>query len=125
MEIRLKMEVEGSAVAEDLVKIGGGEYGATLSGLFGESVAYVTDIPVTEQSQATELAGQELDRLARQLAMAPLRSVTTMFGQDLWSNFRAFQKGKMASTSSLPRRDLCARSGYLQLTFRNSNTMGT
>ena len=98
----MKMEVEGSAVPEDLVKIGGGEYGATLSGLFGESVAYVTDIPVSEQSQAGFGQGGTR-RLARHLPWH-----RTIQGDDnvragSMVNFRAFQRGKMASASSLPR----------------------
>ena len=123
----MKMEVEGSAVPEDLVKIGGGEYGATLSGLFGESVAYVTDIPVNEHSQATELAKAELDPLARQFC----RGTAQIQGDD---NVRA---GSMVEFSGLPegqngkyfviatRHVISVRSGYTtELTFC-SNTMGT
>jgi phage protein D len=123
----MKMEVEGSAVPEDLVKIGGGEYGATLSGLFGESVAYVTDIPVNEQAQATELAKAELDRLARQFC----RGTAQIQGDD------QVRAGSMVEFSGLPegqngkyfviatRHVISVRSGYTtELTFC-SNTMGT
>jgi uncharacterized protein len=124
---KTKMEVEGTAVPEDLVKIGGGEYGANLSALFGESVAYVTDIPVSQQSQATELAKSELDRLARQFC----RGTAVLQGDEKvragtmveFSGLNEGQNGKYFIIAS--RHVINARSGYTtELTFC-SNTMGT
>ena len=124
---KTKMEVEGSAIPEDLVKIGGGEYGANLSALFGESIAYVTDIPVTQQSQATELAKAELDRLARQFC----RGTAVIQGDEKvragtmveFSGLNEGQNGKYFIIAS--RHVINTRSGYTtELTFC-SNTMGT
>ena len=124
---KMKQEVEGSAVPEDLVKIGEGEYGATLSALFGDSVAYVTDIPVTQQSQATELAKAELDRLARQFC----RGTATIQGDDKvragsmveFSGLSEGQNGKYFVIAT--RHVISNRTGYTtELTFC-SNTMGT
>jgi phage protein D len=124
---KMKMEVEGSAVPGDLVKIGGGEYGATLSESFGESIAYVTDIPVSQQSQATDLAKAELDRLARQFC----RGTASIQGDEKvragsmveFSGLNEGQNGKYFIIAS--RHVINTRSGYTtELTFC-SNTMGT
>ncbi len=124
---KTKMEVEGMAVAEDLVKIGGGEYGANLSALFGDSVAYVTDIPVTQQSQATELAKAELDRLARQFC----RGTAVVQGDEkvragTMVEFTGLSEGQNGKYFVIATRHMInTRSGYTtELTFC-SNTMGT
>ena len=68
-DIREKKEIVGKASAGDVEKIGGGTDGASMSsGLFGDSIAYITDVPVSSQAQADEVAKSEMNRLARQFA---------------------------------------------------------
>jgi phage protein D len=66
-DIRKKEEIVGTATPGDVETIGSGEVGASLaSSKFGEHVAYITDVPVASQSEATALAKAEMNRLARQ-----------------------------------------------------------
>ena len=64
--IHMKMKIVGQCTAAEVTKIGGGEIGAELSNVFGESTAYITDIPVSSQAMANEIAKSEMERLARQ-----------------------------------------------------------
>ncbi len=66
-DIREKKEIVGTATVGDIETIGGGQKGAELANSkFGESVAYITDVPVGSQAEATALAKSEMNRLARQ-----------------------------------------------------------
>lgn len=122
-----KIEIQGDATTADLVPIGGGEMGADIAACFGESVAYVTDIPVASQIQAKTLATVELDRLARQFC----RGSASIQGDDTvragtmveFSGLNEGQNGKYFIIAT--RHIVSARTGYTtELTFC-SNTMGT
>jgi phage protein D len=122
-----KQEVEGSASPGDLVPIGGGEIGANIASCFGESIAYVTDIPVTSQLQATALATAELDRLARQFC----RGTAAIQGDDTvragtMVEFTGLSEGQNGKFFIIATRHVISnRTGYTtELTFC-SNTMGT
>ena len=66
-DIRTKQEIVGIATTSDVESIGGGDVGAdTAQKKFGDAVAYITDVPITSQSQADTLAKAEMNRLARQ-----------------------------------------------------------
>ncbi len=68
-DIRTKQEIVGIATTGDVETIGGGDLGAsTAQTKFGDAVAYITDVPITSQSQADTLAKSEMNRLARQYA---------------------------------------------------------
>ncbi len=124
---KTKSEVVGSAVPADLVPIGGGEIGTDIAACFGESIAYVTDIPVTNQIAATGIAKAELDRLARQFC----RGSAAVQGDE------TVRAGTMVEFAGLPegqngkyfvlatRHIISSRTGYTtELTFC-SNTMGS
>jgi len=64
--VKDKKEIVGTASISDVSKIGGGELGGEASALFGESVAYITDVPVTTQGMADNIARAEMERHARQ-----------------------------------------------------------
>jgi phage protein D len=64
---REKKEIVGTATTGDIEAIGKGEKGADIAkSKFGETTAYITDVPVATQAQANELAKSEMNRLARQ-----------------------------------------------------------
>ena len=64
---REKKEIVGTATVGDIDAIGGGDKGAQMaSGKFGDHTAYITDVPVASQAEATALAKAEMNRLARQ-----------------------------------------------------------
>jgi uncharacterized protein len=65
-DITKKEEIVGEATTGDITKIGGGQLGADVAAVFGDSTAYITDVPVTEQGLATSIAKAEMERLARQ-----------------------------------------------------------
>lgn len=78
-DIREKKEIVGRATIGDIETIGSGQAGAQLaSSKFGEHTAYITDVPLTSQSQANILAKAELNRLARQFG----RGSCTVDGND-------------------------------------------
>ncbi len=78
-DISSKEEVVGEATYDDIMQIGSGEIGADLSDtMFGESTAYITDVPVSSQSQASAIALAEMERLSRQFA----RGTGTIQGND-------------------------------------------
>lgn len=126
-DVKAKKEIVGMASAGQITKIGGGEVGAEQAGKFGESVAYVTDVPVSSQSQADEVAKAEMERIARQFC----RGSATVAGDDalragVTANFSGLpqgQNGKFFVMSS--RHVISSRSGYTtELTFI-SNTTGS
>ena len=123
----MKIEVQGTATSADLVPIGGGELGVDLAACFGESVAYVTDIPVQTQIVAKALATVEMERLARQFC----RGSASIQGDDAvragtmveFSGLNEGQNGKYFIIAT--RHIVSSRTGYTtELTFC-SNTMGT
>ena len=63
-----KAEVVGTATKDDVDKIGDGQLGLELAAGFGDSTAYITDVPISSQSAATAIAKAELNRLSRQYA---------------------------------------------------------
>jgi len=77
-DITAKEEIVGTAASGDVDAIGSGDLGMDLAGNFGDSTAYITDVPVTTQGAADELAKAEINRLARQFA----RGTATVQGTD-------------------------------------------
>lgn len=68
-DIREKKEIVGQSDHSEVDKIGSGDIGAGIAtSKFGDSTAYITDVPVSSQAQANELAKAEMNRLARQFA---------------------------------------------------------
>ena len=65
-DISKKEEIVGTATLGDITSIGGGQLGAQVSSAFGDATAYVTDVPVSSQAMANQIAKAELERLARQ-----------------------------------------------------------
>ncbi len=63
-----KEEIVGEAAAGDVDQIGSGSLGVDTAGAFGDSTAYVTDVPVSSQSGADAVAKAEMNRIARQFA---------------------------------------------------------
>ena len=124
---KTKKEVEGAATSGDLVPIGGGELGLDLAARFGDSVAYVTDIPVQSALAAHQLAKAELDRLSRQFC----RGSAKIQGDDTvragtMVNFEGLNEGQNGKYFVIATRHVIStRTGYTtELTFC-SNTMGT
>lgn len=122
-----KEEIVGEATTGDITAIGGGQKGADVASTFGESTAYVTDVPVTSQSAAKEVAKAELERLARGYN----RGSATVQGND------KIRAGAMVELEGLPsgqngkvfviatRHVITGRSGYTtEFTFC-SNTQGS
>jgi uncharacterized protein len=68
-----KEEIVGTATSSDVDKIGDGELGLDVCSTFGDATAYVTDVPVTDQSLADALASSELNRLSRQFLRGSAR----------------------------------------------------
>jgi len=66
--VKDKKEVIGQCAASEVTKIGGGALGADKASVFGESIAYITDVPVSSQEVANKIAKAEMERLARQYA---------------------------------------------------------
>lgn len=64
-DIMTKKEIVGKASASDIQNIGSGQGGAQAAGVFGDQTAYITDVPVTTQEMADELAKAEMERIAR------------------------------------------------------------
>ena len=122
-----KEEIVGVASASDVVPMGDGELGAEAAGKFGESTAYITDVPVASQQQAQEIALSEMERLARQFC----RGSGSVEGDD------SLRAGAMVTLSGMPemaggkffviasRHVISLRAGYsTEFTFC-SNTFGT
>lgn len=68
-DIMAKKEIVGTASSSEVTSVGGGSLGASSStSAFGESIAYITDVPVTSQEAANQIAKAEMERIARQFA---------------------------------------------------------
>lgn len=127
-DIREKKEIVGRATTGDIETIGSGQAGAQLaSSKFGNHTAYITDVPLTTQSQANILAKAEMNRLARQFG----RGSCTVDGND------ALRAGSVVEFEGLngpyngsyyiisSRHIISPTSGYLtEITFC-SNTLGS
>lgn len=122
-----KQEIVGEATTGDIEAIGGGEIGASTSACFGDATAYVTDVPVTSQSMAREIAVAEINRLARSFC----RGSGTVQGNDKiragavvdLKGLAPGQNGKVFILSS--RHVISGRTGYTtEFTFC-SNTLGS
>lgn len=122
-----KEEIVGMASASDVAPMGDGELGAQSASKFGESTAYITDVPVSSQQQAQEIAKAEMERLARQFC----RGSGSVEGDD------QLRAGAMVTMDGLPnmaggkffviasRHVISLKAGYTtEFTFC-SNTFGT
>ncbi len=122
-----KTEIVGEATTSDITSIGGGKKGAEVSSCFGDSTAYVTDVPVTSQSAAKEVAKAELERLSRGYN----RGSATIQGNDKVRagaivEFEGLPQGQNGKVFVLATRHVISgRSGYTtEFTFC-SNTEGS
>jgi phage protein D len=126
-DIKKKQEIVGTASTGDIEKIGGGELGAVKAACFGESVAYITDIPVSSQTVANAIAKSELERMARQFCRgsATLQGDETIRAGTLveFSGLSKGFNGKFYVVSS--RHVVSDRSGYSTEIRFCSNTMGS
>lgn len=122
-----KEEIVGEATTGDITAIGGGEKGADTAGCFGDSTAYVTDVPVSSQTMAKEVAKAEMERLARGFC----RGSATIQGNDVvragsiveFAGLPSGQNGKVFVLAS--RHVISGRTGYTtEFTFC-SNTLGS
>lgn len=127
-DVREKKEIVGKASIGDVESIGGGDVGSNVSsGKFGDSTAYITDVPISSQSQANELAKSEMNRLARQFA----KGSCTVEGSD------TLRAGSVVTFEGLPnkhngkffiissRHIVTPKSGYLTEISFCSNTFGS
>lgn len=127
-DVREKKEIVGIATIGDVESIGGGTIGADHAGKkFGESIAYITDVPITSQSQADTLAKSEMNRLARQYG----KGSCTVDGNDALRagtvvEFAGLNKPHNGKYYILASRHIVSHTGgYLtEFTFC-SNTSGT
>lgn len=126
-DIQNKCEIVGQCSASEVTAIGGGEIGAVTAGKFGETTAYITDVPVSSQAMADNVAKAEMERLARQFC----HGSASISGKD------TVRAGTMIEFEGLPsgnngkfvvmatRHIISNRSGYTtEITFC-SNTMGS
>ncbi|MEC7983798.1 MAG: contractile injection system protein, VgrG/Pvc8 family [Myxococcota bacterium] len=92
--IKDKKEIIGQSAAGEVTKIGGGKIGAEQASVFGESVAYITDVPVSSQEVANKIAKAEMERIARQYANGKcvVRGENTIRAGSV-VNFKGFVKG--------------------------------
>ena len=126
-DIRTKKEIVGTATSGDIEKIGGGMTGPDVAAVYGDHTAYVTDVPIQSQSQATDVAKAEMNRLARQF----MKGTGVMDGNDAVRantvvELKGVSKGYNGKVYIISTRHIItANSGYLtEFTFC-SNTMGT
>jgi phage protein D len=122
-----KEEVVGTATSSDVTKIGGGELGVELASQFGDSTAYITDVPVSSQAIANEVAKAEMERLARQFCRGTCSiqgNVAVRAGGML--KLGGLADGLNGNVYVLATRHMISRrSGYsTEITFC-SNTQGT
>jgi len=122
-----KQEIVGTATSGDVTAIGGGEVGAQSSSIFGDSTAYITDVPVNSQAMANQIAKAEMERHARQFC----RGSCSVRGD------AKIKAGSMLDMSGLPqgqngsfyvvasRHIISVRTGYTTEVTFCSNTMGS
>jgi len=128
-DIANKEEVVGEAEAGGVTTIGGGEIGAEVcKDQFGESTAYITDVPISSQGMATAIAEAEMERYARQFCRGTcvlgLGDSTIQAGSMVqFDGLAQGQNGKYYVVSA--RHIVSARSGYTTEIHFCSNTLGT
>jgi phage protein D len=126
-DITKKEEIVGQASLGDITAIGGGSKGAEVSSKFGDATAYITDVPVSTQSQANQVAKAELERLARQFCHGSCSikgNDTVMAGSTV--NFSGVNKNGNGKFFVLGTRHIVSnRSGYTTEIMFCSNTLGT
>lgn len=127
-DIRQKKEIVGTASAGDIDLIGGGQSGAALSeSKFGEQIAYITDVPVSSQAMANEVAKAEINRLARQF----VRGTCVVDGDDEifagaiieFEGLNSGYNGKWYVVST--RHSITPQAGYTTEIAFCGNTLGT
>lgn len=126
-DITKKEEIVGQATTGDITSIGGGTKGADVAGKFGDATAYVTDVPVSSQAMANQVAKAEMERLARQFCHGSLsvtgndkiRAGTMVELEGLSTNVN----GKVYVLAT--RHQISARTGYTTEIMFCSNTLGT
>lgn len=126
-DINKKCEIVGQCSADEVTKIGGGEIGASMAGKFGESTAYITDVPVSTQAMADAVAKSEMERLARQFCHGSCsisgKDTVRAGGMIEFEGLPSGNNGKFAVMAT--RHIISNRSGYTtEITFC-SNTMGS
>jgi len=126
-DVASKQEIVGQCSASEVTSIGDGELGATKCEVFGDSTAYITDVPVSSQAMANQIAKAEMERFARQFCHgscsvrgdSSVRAGTMVEFKGLPSG----QNGKFYVIAT--RHVISVRTGYTtELTFC-SNTMGS
>ena len=126
-DIKAKKEIVGQAAIGDVTKIGGGDVGAQLAGKFGDSTAYITDVPVSSQAQANAVAKSEMERLARQFC----KGSCTIAGNDQALagsslELSGLPKGQNGGFFVIATRHVVSKSsGYTTELQVCSNTMGS
>lgn len=124
---KAKKEIVGQATTGDVTSIGGGDIGADLAGKFGDSTAYITDVPVSSQAQANQVAKAEMERLARQFCKGSVVVAgddTALAGAAIeMSGLPQGQNGSFFVIAS--RHVISKRSGYITELQICSNTMGS
>jgi phage protein D len=126
-DVKAKKEIVGQAAIGDVTKIGGGEVGAQLAGKFGDSTAYITDVPVSSQAQANAVAKSEMERLARQFC----KGSCTIAGNDKALagsslELSGLPSGQNGSFFVIATRHIISKgSGYTTEMQICSNTMGS
>ncbi len=126
-DISAKTEIVGTSSAGEVTSIGGGEIGAQTASVFGESTAYITDVPVSSQAMANQIAKAEMERYARQFChgSCAIRGDSSVKAGTMveFSGLPSGQNGKFYVIAT--RHIVSVRTGYTtELTFC-SNTMGS
>jgi phage protein D len=117
--VKDKKEVIGQSAASEVTKIGGGKLGADQAAVFGESIAYITDVPVSSQEVANKIAKAEMERLARQYASGKcvVRGENTIRAGSV-VNFSGFVKGLNGKFYVVSSRHLINPSTGYQTEFK-------
>ena len=126
-DISAKQEIVGQCEAGDVASIGDGELGATQCSVFGESTAYITDVPVSSQAMADQIAKAEMERFARQFChgSCSVRGDSSVRAGSMveFSGLPQGQNGKFYVIAT--RHVISVRTGYTtEMTFC-SNTSGS
>jgi phage protein D len=126
-DIASKQEIVGQCEAGSVAPIGGGDLGASQCGVFGESTAYITDVPVSSQAMANQIAMAEMERFARQFChgSCSVRGDSSVRAGSM-VDFSGLPKGQNGKFYVIATRHIISvRTGYTtELTFC-SNTSGS
>jgi len=117
--VKDKKEIIGQSEASEVTKIGGGALGADQAAVFGDSVAYITDVPVSSQEVANKIAKAEMERLARQYANGKcvVRGENTIRAGSV-VNFKGFVKGLNGTFYVISSRHIINPSTGYQTEFK-------